>query len=204
MERSPQTVIPAKQAVSKLHVAGEIGADAPNGGAKTPTRHSRECGNPGAAVGAGRTYEEAAMRFVIARELLSLWAVTRAVLCLSVFFALLPPASTLAAEPGIQLDGPRVQGGMVRGRVAPGSAVQFEGEPVRVSKDGWFLIGFGRDAPPKAVLSVVFSGRPAPALRLGGEVPRVPHPAHRRPAPGQGDATQQGRPRAHPQGGCHG
>ena len=95
------------------------------------------------------------MRFVIGRELLSLWAVTRAALCLSVFFALLPSASTLAAEPGIHLDGPRVQGGLVRGRVAPGSAVQFEGEPVRVSKDGWFLIGFGRDAPPKAVLSVV-------------------------------------------------
>ena len=96
------------------------------------------------------------MRFVIARELLSLRAVTRAALCLSVFFALLPSASTLAAEPGIHLDGPRVQGGMVRGRVAPGSAVQFEGEPVRVSKDGWFLIGFGRDAPPKAVLAVMF------------------------------------------------
>ena len=81
------------------------------------------------------------MRFVIARELLSLWAVTRAALCLSVFFALLPSAFTLAAERGIQLDGPRVQGGLVRGRVAPGSAVQFEGEPLRVSKDGWFLIG---------------------------------------------------------------
>ena len=94
------------------------------------------------------------MRFVIARELLSLWVATRAALCLSVFFALLPSASTLAAEPGIQLDGPRVQGGLVRGRVAPGSTVEFEGERVRVSRDGWFLIGFGRDAPPKAVLSV--------------------------------------------------
>ena len=38
----------------------------------------------------------------------------------------------------------------------PGSTVKFEGDPVRVSRDGWFLIGFGRDAPPKAVLSVVF------------------------------------------------
>ncbi|MYE13375.1 MAG: M23 family peptidase, partial [Gammaproteobacteria bacterium] len=34
--------------------------------------------------------------------------------------------------------------------------MKFEGDPVRVSRDGWFLIGFGRDAPPKAVLSVVF------------------------------------------------
>ncbi len=48
-----------------------------------------------------------------------------------------------------------MQGGLVRGRVAPGSSVTFQGEPVRVSKDGWFLIGFGRDAPPKVVLSLV-------------------------------------------------
>ncbi len=27
---------------------------------------------------------------------------------------------------------------------------------MRVSRDGWFLIGFGRDAPPKVVLSVTF------------------------------------------------
>ena len=38
----------------------------------------------------------------------------------------------------------------------PGSAVEFEGEAVRVSKDGWFLVGFGRDAPPTAQLVVVF------------------------------------------------
>ena len=49
-----------------------------------------------------------------------------------------------------------MQGGLVRGRVAPGSTVKFEGERVRVSRDGWFLIGFGRDAPAKAALSVTF------------------------------------------------
>ena len=69
----------------------------------------------------------------------------------------LPPwTAAMSAEPSVHLEGPRVQGGLVRGRVAPGSVVEFEGERVRVSKDGWFLIGFGRDAPPKAVLSVVF------------------------------------------------
>ena len=69
---------------------------------------------------------------------------------------LLPWTAAMAAELSVHLEGPRVQGGLVRGRVAPGSVVEFEGERVRVSKDGWFLIGFGRDAPPKAVLSVVF------------------------------------------------
>ncbi len=70
--------------------------------------------------------------------------------------ALWPPVVAGSGEPGIQLDGPRIQGGLVRGRVAPGSKVTFEGEPVRVSREGWFLIGFGRDAPAKAVLSVGF------------------------------------------------
>ena len=83
-------------------------------------------------------------------------APVRVALCLLAVFTLLSPASIAAAEGGVRLEGPRVQGGLLRGRVAPGSVVRFEGEPVRVSKEGWFLIGFGRDAPRKAVLSVVF------------------------------------------------
>lgn len=62
--------------------------------------------------------------------------------------------SSSPAGATVHLEGPRVQGGLLRGRVSPGSTVKFDGERVRVSKDGWFLIGFGRDAPPKAVLSV--------------------------------------------------
>ena len=57
----------------------------------------------------------------------------------------------------IQLEGPRTQGGLLHGRVAPGSTVEFEGFPVRVSPDGLFLVGFGRDAPPQACLAL---GRP--------------------------------------------
>ena len=84
----------------------------------------------------------------------SLWTLTA--FCLSALFALLPADAARAAEAAVHLDGARTQGGLLRGRVAPGSVVEFEGERVRVSRDGWFLIGFGRDAPPKAVLSVVF------------------------------------------------
>ena len=80
----------------------------------------------------------------------------RATVCLAVLFVLLPSGPTQSAEPTVHLEGPRVQGGLLRGRVVPGSTVKFEGERVRVSKDGWFLIGFGREASPKAVLSVVF------------------------------------------------
>ena len=79
----------------------------------------------------------------------------QAALVLMMSFALLPCGSTAAAETGVRLDGPRSQGGLLRGRVASGAAVEFEGVPVRVSTDGWFLVGFGRDAPPEAKLEVV-------------------------------------------------
>src|SRR3546814_13889903 len=54
----------------------------------------------------------------------------------------------------LQLDGRFMQGGLVQGRTDPAATVEFEGRRVRVSPDGLFLIGFGRDAPPDAVLSV--------------------------------------------------
>ena len=80
----------------------------------------------------------------------------RAVLCGLTLLALPPFGLTpAAAETGVRLDGPRIQGGLLRGRVPPGSTVEFEGEPVRVSEGGWFLAGFGRDAPPEAELVVV-------------------------------------------------
>ena len=80
----------------------------------------------------------------------------RAVLCGLALLALPPFGLTPAAETGVRLDGPRTQGGLLRGRVPPGSAVELEGEPVRVSEGGWFLVGFGRDAPPEAELVAIF------------------------------------------------
>ena len=81
----------------------------------------------------------------------------RAALAGLALVVLLPFAPAPAvADTGVRLDGPRIQGGLLRGQVPPGSAVEFEGEAVRVSKDGWFLVGFGRDAPPTAQLVVVF------------------------------------------------
>ena len=63
-----------------------------------------------------------------------------------------------AGGPPVRLDGPRTQGGLLHGRVAPGSVVRFEGAAVRVSEDGRFLIGFGRDAPCESELSVELPG----------------------------------------------
>lgn len=54
------------------------------------------------------------------------------------------------AEP--MLEGDLVQGSLVQGRVPPGSKVEFDGKPVRVSPQGVFIIGFGRDEPGSVVL----------------------------------------------------
>jgi murein DD-endopeptidase MepM/ murein hydrolase activator NlpD len=54
----------------------------------------------------------------------------------------------------LHLEGELIQGGLVRGHVAPGSAVWLDGRELRVSAEGWFVFGFGRDARPRAELVV--------------------------------------------------
>lgn len=55
---------------------------------------------------------------------------------------------------GLEVDVPPVQGGLVHGTVAPGSRVWFAGREVRVTPDGGFVIGFGRDSGPVAEIRV--------------------------------------------------
>ena len=66
------------------------------------------------------------------------------------------PTGVAAQTTGVRLDGPHTQGGLLVGAVAPGSVVEFEGVPVRVSRDGRFLVGFGRDTPSDAKLAVSY------------------------------------------------
>lgn len=54
------------------------------------------------------------------------------------------------------LEGPMVQGGLVSGLVSPGTEVFFAGEPVRVSGEGSFLIGFHRDEPLEINLKLIY------------------------------------------------
>ncbi len=63
-------------------------------------------------------------------------------------------ASFAAAAEDLRLEGPLIQGGLVIGRIDAGSSVTFDGQPVRVSGDGHFLIGFGRDAAATGRLRV--------------------------------------------------
>jgi murein DD-endopeptidase MepM/ murein hydrolase activator NlpD len=57
----------------------------------------------------------------------------------------------------LHLEGELIQGGLVRGHVAPGSAVWLDGRELRVSAEGWFVFGFGRDARPRAELVVRYT-----------------------------------------------
>ena len=61
-------------------------------------------------------------------------------------------AAASASE--LRLEGELVQGGLLRGQVAPGSAVWLDGRQLRLSADGWFVFGFDRDAAQRAALLV--------------------------------------------------
>jgi murein DD-endopeptidase MepM/ murein hydrolase activator NlpD len=74
-------------------------------------------------------------------------------LALGVFMLLVAMVSAGAAD--VELAGQFVQGGLVTGKAPPGSRVTFEGRAMRVTSDGTFLIGFGRDAAAEATLEVL-------------------------------------------------
>jgi murein DD-endopeptidase MepM/ murein hydrolase activator NlpD len=60
-----------------------------------------------------------------------------------------------AGEPLQEAGAHFVQGGHFIGRVEPGHSVRFQGEAVMTGEEGWFLVGFDRDAPDRAVLEVL-------------------------------------------------
>ncbi len=70
--------------------------------------------------------------------------------------AVLACLSTGARAGSLEFDGPLVQGGLVFGMVPPGSSVVVGGKKTRVSPDGVFLVGFGRDADGPVRVSVAF------------------------------------------------
>ena len=54
----------------------------------------------------------------------------------------------------LSLDGDAVQGGMMIGHAPAGSAIDLDGRAVRLTPDGRFVIGFGRDHGPTARLTL--------------------------------------------------
>jgi murein DD-endopeptidase MepM/ murein hydrolase activator NlpD len=55
----------------------------------------------------------------------------------------------------LHLDGEPIQGGLIFGRVPPGSEVTLDGTAMMVSPDGFFVIGFDRDESGTRTLSVI-------------------------------------------------
>jgi murein DD-endopeptidase MepM/ murein hydrolase activator NlpD len=60
------------------------------------------------------------------------------------------------AHAGLELRGEAVQGALLQGLVPPGTRVEMDGSQLRVSGDGVFLLGFGRDHAARATLKLVF------------------------------------------------
>ena len=76
-------------------------------------------------------------------------------LVLLFLFGPLAAATNTAADRQLELSGQARQGGMMVGRTLPGSRVSQDGQALRVSAQGDFLLGFTRDAPPTSSLRVV-------------------------------------------------
>ena len=72
-------------------------------------------------------------------------------LALTVLFATAAPA-----EDRLKLEGSFTQGGLVFGKVAPGTKIGFDGIDVRVSDAGDFIIGFHRDDPSEMSLEITY------------------------------------------------
>lgn len=79
---------------------------------------------------------------------------------LAVAGLLLSSASTFAAEaaPYTLLKGEWEQGGLLIGKAAPGSKLSFEGQSLKLSDDGRFVIGLDRDAKPEVELRITPPG----------------------------------------------
>lgn len=77
-------------------------------------------------------------------------------------------APATAAAGAVALEGPLIQGGLVIGATEPGAKASLDGTPVRVDGAGTFLIGFGRDAGPRARLVIEHpdGGRTEKELRV--------------------------------------
>lgn len=64
-------------------------------------------------------------------------------------------AASAHAGESVALKGPLKQGSLVYGSVAPGSRVWLNDTPIRVTRDGRFVIGFAREARLQQTLKVV-------------------------------------------------
>lgn len=88
------------------------------------------------------------------------WIFIRGFMLRTIFLVMLcvVSASTLASDWLLSLNGERTQGSLLRGQVAPGVSVALGGKPVRITGDGFFAVGFGRDADLEQTLELEKDG----------------------------------------------
>ena len=107
-------------------------------------------------------------------HMMTLGIVSRAAL-LGGFLAM---AQGPALAGGLTFDGEFKQGGIILGTAAPGSEIAVDGVKVRVSPQGRFVFGFGRDHAARAKLTVTYpdgssEDRPLTVARRAYEVQRI-------------------------------
>ena len=74
-------------------------------------------------------------------------------LIISIFYLFVLLSTAVAGE--TLLLGNKTQGGLIFGITDPENKVELNGKKIRLSDEGHFLIGFGRDAPKKAFLKII-------------------------------------------------
>lgn len=67
---------------------------------------------------------------------------------------LAPLMALLGTVQAVELKGEATQGGLLRGHVTPGAKVLFGDQALQVSPEGYFVLGFGRDAPLESKLII--------------------------------------------------
>ena len=93
------------------------------------------------------------------------------------------------------LDGEFAQGGLIQGHTEPGAEVRLDGRTVRVSADGRFLLGFGRDAASSASLAVVMpngqvENRKLPVRSREYQIQRIDGLPDKMVTPGEADLAR--------------
>ncbi|MEQ8247401.1 MAG: M23 family metallopeptidase [Alphaproteobacteria bacterium] len=85
------------------------------------------------------------------------WIVVAASRCAVLAFALWAGAAGPSVAADLILDGTIIQGGLVRGLAAPGARAFLDDQALRVSPEGRFVFGFGRDDAGAVTLRVRFA-----------------------------------------------
>ncbi len=67
---------------------------------------------------------------------------------------------------GIELNGEMIQGGLITGKVAPGTELIFNKQQVYVNEQGDFAFGFGRDEKPNGILKILKKNQKEQLIRL--------------------------------------